>query len=93
MGLPLNDCVIVNHEKFWTVGNEFLPQTPHFREAWDEAKTVALKGRYRDAGMFIVEEARKSFSRWDGGTRSDLDGHPGQRVESKDKHFVFWCVG
>jgi hypothetical protein len=71
MGLPLDDCVIVNHEKFWAVGNDYLPRTPHLREAWDEAKKIALKGRYLDADMFIVEEARKSFRRMYGEQATD----------------------
>jgi len=71
MGLPLDDCVIVNHEKFWTVGNDYLPRTPHLREAWDEAKKIALKGRYLDADIFIVEEARKSFRRMYGEQATD----------------------
>jgi hypothetical protein len=71
MGLPLDDCVIVNHEKFWTVGNDYLPRTLHLREAWDEAKKIALKGRYLDADIFIVEEARKSFRRMYGEQATD----------------------
>lgn len=28
MGLPLEDLVIVYHEKLWMVGNNYRPQTP-----------------------------------------------------------------
>ena len=58
MGLPLEDCIIVNHEKFWVVGNDYRPRTPDLREAWKEAKKLAQKGRYLDADMYIVEEVR-----------------------------------
>ena len=33
-GVPLDDCIIVNHEKFWTIGNDFRPETPDMKEAW-----------------------------------------------------------
>jgi len=59
MGLPLDDCVIVNHEKLWTVGNDYKPQTPDLREAWKMAKKIAQAGRYLDADMYIVEEVKK----------------------------------
>lgn len=59
MGLPLDDLVIVNHEKLWTVGNDYKPQTPDLREAWKVAKKIAQAGRYLDADMYIVEEVKK----------------------------------
>lgn len=59
MGLPLDDCVIVNHEKLWTVGNDYRPQTPDLREAWKVAGKIAQQGRYLDADMYIVEEVKK----------------------------------
>jgi hypothetical protein len=82
MGRPLDDCVIVNHEKLWTVGNDYLPKTPSLREAWDAAKAIARTGRYLDADRFIGEEARKSFRRMYGekavGSRPGYDRtHPG----------------
>ena len=61
MGLPLEDCVIVNHEKLWTVGNDFRPQTPDLRESWKEAKKMAQKGRYLDADKYNSEETNKQF--------------------------------
>ena len=33
-GLPLDECIIVNHEKFWTIGNDYRP----------EFKLIELKG-------------------------------------------------
>jgi len=59
MGLPLEDRIIVNHEKFWVVGNDFRPKTPDLREAWKEARVMAQKGRYLDADMHIVEAVRR----------------------------------
>jgi len=59
MGLPLDDLVIVNHEKLWTVGNDYRPQTPDLREAWKMAGKIAQAGRYLDADMYIVEEVKK----------------------------------
>jgi hypothetical protein len=58
-GLPLEDTVIVNHEKFWTVGNDYRPQTPDLREAWKQAKKMAQKGRYLDADNYVYEEAKR----------------------------------
>ena len=39
-GLPLDECIIVNHEKFWTVGNDYRPETPDMAEAWVEARKI-----------------------------------------------------
>jgi tetratricopeptide (TPR) repeat protein len=55
MGLPLEDSIIVNHEKLWTVGNDYRPQTPDLRQAWKKAKEIAQEGRYLDADMYIVD--------------------------------------
>jgi len=66
-GLPLEDCIIVNHEKFWTVGNDYRPETPDMKEAWVEAKKIAQEGRYLDADMYIVEEAKKKYKEMYGG--------------------------
>jgi len=82
MGLPLDDYVIINHEKFWVVGNDYMPQTPDLRAAWDEAKKMAQEGRYYDADMYIVEEARKRYrhlyGELDTGQRPRYDRtHPG----------------
>ncbi|MCP5114380.1 MAG: hypothetical protein GY953_26420, partial [bacterium] len=60
MGLPCEDRIIVNHEKFWTVGNDFRPQTPDLREAGVKAREIALEGRYLDADLHIVEEAKRA---------------------------------
>lgn len=59
MGLPLDDLVIVNHEKLWTVGNDYRPQTPDLRQAWKVASKIAQQGRYLDADMYIVDQAKK----------------------------------
>ncbi|MCP4311528.1 MAG: hypothetical protein GY790_09730 [Bacteroidetes bacterium] len=71
-GVPLDDCIIVNHEKFWTIGNDFRPETPDMREAWKEAKKMAQEGRYMDADMYIVGEAKKRHQELYG---EDFSGH------------------
>jgi len=81
-GIPLEDCIIVNHEKFWTIGNDFRPETPDMREAWKEAKKIAQEGRYMDADMYIVGEAKKRYKEMYGadfsGNRPRYDRtHPG----------------
>lgn len=81
-GLPLDDCIIVNHEKFWTVGNDYRPKTPDMKEAWVEAKKIAQDGRYMDADMYIVEETKKKYKEMYGknfsGNRPRYDRtHPG----------------
>ena len=59
MGLPLEDLVIVNHEKFWTVGNDYRPQTPDLCQEWKVASKMAQQGRYRDADLYIYNQAKK----------------------------------
>jgi len=63
MGLPLEDYIVVNHEKLWTIGNNFRPQTPDLAEAWQEAKKIAQQGRYLDADLYIVEQVKKIYKR------------------------------
>jgi len=60
MGLPGEDRIIVNHEKLWTVGNDYRPRTPDLRKAWAEAREMALEARYLDADLHIVEEAKRA---------------------------------
>lgn len=81
-GLPLDECIIVNHEKFWTVGNDFRPETPDMAGFWEEAKKIALEGRYLDADMYIVEKTRERYRKMYGkdfsGIRPAYDrAHPG----------------
>ncbi|NQV33322.1 MAG: glycoside hydrolase N-terminal domain-containing protein, partial [Phycisphaeraceae bacterium] len=85
MGLPLDDLIIANHEKLWTVSNDYRPQAPDLREAWKEAKRIAQTGRYLDADMHIVNAARKSnqklYGDKFGGSRPRYDRcHPGFHV-------------
>ncbi|UCE39911.1 MAG: hypothetical protein JSV17_10525 [Candidatus Aminicenantes bacterium] len=51
LGLPLEDTVIVNHEKIGTEGNDYRPQTPALREAWKETKKMAQKGPVGEAAI------------------------------------------
>lgn len=60
-GAPFNESIVVNHEKFWTIGNDFRPQTPDMAGAWVEAKKIAMQGRYLDADMYIVEKAKEKY--------------------------------
>ncbi len=81
-GVPLDDCIVINHEKFWTIGNEYRPETPDMKEAWVEAKKIAQEGRYMDADMHIVEESKKKYKEMYGkqfsGNRPRYDRtHPG----------------
>ncbi len=59
MGLPVDDLVIVNHAKCWTVSSEFRPEAPDLREAWKTGRELAQQGRYRDADSHVAATARK----------------------------------
>ena len=34
MGRPLDERIVVNHEKLWTVATHEAPQCPDLRRAW-----------------------------------------------------------
>ena len=81
-GIPLEECIIINHEKFWTVGNDYRPDTPDMAQAWGQAKKIAQEGRYLDADMYIVRKARERYKEMYGqkfsGNRPAYDrAHPG----------------
>ena len=81
-GLPLDDCIIINHEKFWTVGNDYRPETLDMREVWVEARKIAQEGRYLDANNYISSEAKRKYRELYGknftGNRPSYDRtHPG----------------
>jgi len=59
MGYPLDDLVIVNHEKLWAVNSDYKPRTPDLRETWTKARKIAQEGRYRDADEYFGREARR----------------------------------
>jgi len=59
MGFPLDDLIILNHEKFWAVNSDFKPRAPDLRETWKAARKMAQKGRYRDADDYVASEAEK----------------------------------
>lgn len=73
MGYPLDDLIVVNHEKLWAVNSDHKPVTPDLRESWKAARTIAQKGRYRDADEYIVQEAdrirRQMYPAKDGKSR------------------------
>jgi len=54
MGLPVDDLVIVNHAKCWTVSSEFRPEAPDLRKAWKTGRELARQGRYRDADSHVA---------------------------------------
>jgi len=60
MGRPLDETIIVNHEKLWTVMAREEPQVPDLAEAWRKARELAFQGRYRDAKA-NWEEARRTL--------------------------------
>lgn len=57
LGLPLDDLVVVNHEKLWVVNSEYAPEAPDLRATWAAARKIAQAGRYRDADEFVAKEA------------------------------------
>ena len=59
MGRPVDDLVIVNHAKCWTVSSSFRPLAPDLREAWKKAREIAQEGRYRDADSYVAGEVRR----------------------------------
>ena len=62
MGLPVDDLVVVNHAKCWTVSSEFRPEAPDLREAWKTGRELAQQGRYRDADSHVASVAREFIS-------------------------------
>lgn len=59
MGLPLDETIVVNHEKCWVVGNDYRPEAPDLTRAWAEARKIAAEGRYRDADEHVVRAVRE----------------------------------
>jgi hypothetical protein len=57
MGTPLDDLVVVNHEKLWVVNSDFKPVAPDLVGAWTAARKMAEQRRYRDADESVVREA------------------------------------
>ena len=49
MGRPLEERVIINHEKLWVVMANTAPRVPDLSAAWAEARNAAFEGRFRDA--------------------------------------------
>lgn len=82
-GLPLDDVIVVNHEKLWAVNSEYAPEAPDLRATWKTARGMARRGRYRDADEFVGREADRIVKalyagRGGKGTRPWYDRtHPG----------------
>ena len=88
MGWPLEEQIVVNHEKLWTVGNDYRPRTPEMADSWKEAMKIARQGRYLDADLFIGEEvSRKNKALygedWSGGRPRYDRTHPGFHLHVK----------
>jgi len=58
LGRPLDERIVVNHEKLWVPPANALPQPPQLAEAWREARRIAREGRYRDADEAVVARVR-----------------------------------
>lgn len=58
LGRPLDELIVVNHEKLWVPPTDTAPEPPELAEAWVEARRIAAERRYRDADLSIVERAR-----------------------------------
>lgn len=61
MGRPLDERIVVNHEKLWVVATENAPEAPDLRDAWARARELALEGRYRDANDHARRETRQAL--------------------------------
>ena len=59
LGRPLDERIIVNHEKFWVPPTDHEPEPPELAEAWGQARQIAEEGRYRDANDLVVERMRQ----------------------------------
>ena len=62
MGHPLEETVIVNHEKLWVVMAQEEPRTPDAATTWAESRSMAFEGRYRDAHHHF-EQRRTEWNR------------------------------
>ncbi|MHC4502498.1 MAG: glycosyl hydrolase family 95 catalytic domain-containing protein [Planctomycetota bacterium] len=85
LGRPLDDLIIVNHEKLWVVGTDCAPEAPDLREAWKEARRIVADRRYRDADRHVVKEARRILGEMFG----DASLHRGARLPYDRTHPAF----
>jgi alpha-L-fucosidase 2 len=58
LGRPLEEKIIINHEKLWVVMARQSPSTPDLSAAWVEARAMAFEGRYRDAHEHFEQQRR-----------------------------------
>ncbi|MHC5057643.1 MAG: glycoside hydrolase N-terminal domain-containing protein [Planctomycetota bacterium] len=62
MGRPLDERIVLNHEKLWVVATDTAPETPDLRDVWARARETALEGRYRDADELRRRETRTALA-------------------------------
>ncbi|MHC4250870.1 MAG: glycosyl hydrolase family 95 catalytic domain-containing protein, partial [Planctomycetota bacterium] len=62
MGRPLDERIVINHEKLWVVSTENAPETPDLSDVWARAREMALEGRYRDADELRRLETRAALA-------------------------------
>ncbi len=52
MGRPLDEKIIINHEKLWVVKAQKRPEIPDLSDLWPKARAMAREGRFRDAFLY-----------------------------------------
>ena len=58
LGRPLDELIVVNHEKLWVPTTDVEPRPAELADAWREARTIAAEGRFRDAATLVRERVR-----------------------------------
>ena len=58
LGRPLDERIVVNHEKLWVPTTDRAPEPAELSAAWREARQLAREGRYRNADELIVASVR-----------------------------------
>lgn len=58
LGRPLDELIVVNHEKLWVPPTDAAPEPPELAPAWREARQIARRGRYRDALEAVTARVR-----------------------------------
>jgi len=62
LGRPLDEQIVINHEKCWVPQTDELPEPAQLAEAWEEARSIAAERRYRDADQYVVDRVREWFA-------------------------------
>ncbi len=60
MGRPLDEKIVINHEKLWVVMTRRKPETPDLSATWGEARTMAFEGRHRDAHEHFQQRRKEA---------------------------------